>query len=156
MTAFGNFRKNVRSRRSNAGAAIVAGHARYLIRTAQEPRLPGRIVRHMTSAAGVVSNCAIASNVRLIRSLVCGYRMSADRPVRQIVNLSVDKTAGIMAREAKLPPGIVANKKHWDRMVFALGVRIVARSALHGVPHEFDSRIFCDGGRAEKLGRDFR
>jgi len=108
----------------------MARHAGEFIGTAQQAGLSGCVVRHVTALAGIFSDRAVASHVRLIRSLVRRCGVDADGPVRKIIHLPVHNSARVVTGKAELTSRVVPNEKHGNDMIFTLGVRFMASCAL--------------------------
>src|ERR1700756_3824581 len=136
MAALRDLGEHVGRRRRDSGSSVVAVDAGKFIGAAQQACLSGCIVRHVATAARVVSDCVVPADVWLVRSLVRRCRMDAYGPVREVIDLSVYDAAWLVASETELPSRAVTHEKHRNCVIFALGVRIVAGRALDGALDE--------------------
>src|SRR5215469_11521704 len=86
--------------RGNPRSTVMARIAGELIGATQKTGLPGCVMRHVTTLAGIFSDRAVASHIRLIRGLVCCRSVDADGPVRKVVHLPVHNAARVVAGKA--------------------------------------------------------
>lgn len=150
LTSGIELRQYVQERLREIVASVVAFHARLreiidvkrAVRILSHEAVAKRIVSRMTTGTSDFADVLISVESRLWGDLKVRGRMNACRPGNQRVFATVDSTrARVMAREAELTAGIVANQKHRVFSIFILIVNVVARPAFDVVVDQRDGRI---------------
>ncbi len=123
----------------DVGAAIVAGDAILLIGAAQQTGRPLGVVGGVAADAGILGDSGVAADISLWRELVLHKRVGVGRPIGEGVDFAGDLASWIVAGEAHLAAGTVADEKILGDRVFGHHVGVVASSALDIAVDKLDS-----------------
>ncbi len=158
MGNLGEFAVNIWSRGRNVCSTAVAGNA--VLRAGIDAGCSGRcqthqprgavgVVLRVAGSAGVDGDGGVRADIGGARHLIRRDRVDAGGPAGQHVGLSGHDAIGIVAREAHLSVGTIADQEFLRHTIDALHVRIVAANAFDVAGNQLD----CTGGiRGHTLG----
>src|SRR6266496_3063357 len=112
--------------------SCVTRRAVLLVGSTQETYWTGSIMRHVATAAAVLSDRAVTTDVRRIGCGVARSGMNARGPSCQEVRLPIDHPSGVMTRQAQLRVGAVTHQEQGKGLVDVLKVWLMTGRAFDG------------------------
>lgn len=112
--------------------------ASLFVGAAEKTRAASGVVGRVAGEAGVLCDSGVAADIGLSYGFVRGGRVNTGGPSGERIDCSGHGAIGIVASEAKLAIGTIANEKILRDGIFRLHVRIVAGGAFDISQNQFD------------------